>query len=118
MSDVLTAVAWFVAVLAMIPLSLWWLKRSPMGARLGAGLPGPMKMVAQLPLSNAQKLVTVEVGQGEERRWLVLGVAQGGVNLLYSLTPAEAAAGPASPAEGFAQLLSRLKNDGGSSRAP
>jgi flagellar motor switch protein FliN/FliY len=36
---------------------------------------GPMRVVACLPLAPNQRLVTVEVGQGDERRWLVLGVS-------------------------------------------
>ena len=63
------------------------------------------------------KLVTVEVGQGDERRWLVLGVATGGVSLLYTLTPTVGADVPPTPAQGFAQLLSRLKDGEGGARA-
>jgi flagellar protein FliO/FliZ len=114
MSDALGSLAWFIAVLALIPLALWMLKRSAIGARLSQG---PMKTVASLALSPSQRVVTVEVGSGDERRWLVLGVAQGGVSLLYTLTPAPESAPPDTPAEGFAQLLSRLK-DGGGQRAP
>ena len=114
MTEAFGALAWFIAVVALIPLALWFLKRTPMGARLSLG---PMKTVASLALSPAQRVVTVEVGSGEERRWLVLGVAAGGVSLLYTLTPPPDAALPATPAEGFAQLLTRLKNGGGDARA-
>ena len=114
MSDAFGALAWFIAVVALIPLALWFLKRTPMGARLSQG---PMKTVASLALSPSQKLVTVEVGQGDERRWLVLGVASGGVSLLYTLTPTVSADMPPTPAQGFAQLLSRLKDGEGGARA-
>ena len=114
MSDALGSLAWFIAVLALIPAVLWFVKRSAIGARLSQG---PMKTVASLALSPAQRVVTVEVGSGEERRWLVLGVAAGGVSLLYTLTPAPEAELPATPAEGFAQLLTRLKNGGSDARA-
>ena len=105
-----SALMWFFAVIAMIPLALWLLRRSPMGARIGGG---PVRQVAMLPLSAQQKLVTVEVGQGDDRRWLVLGVTPGSINLITSLNPSDAAAPVNStPAEGFNQLLTRLKNGG------
>ena len=115
MTEAFGALAWFIAVVALIPLALWFLKRTPMGARLSLG---PMKTVASLALSPSQKLVTVEVGQGDERRWLVLGVATGGVSLLYTLTPTVGTDVPPTPAQGFAQLLSRLKDGAGGARAP
>ncbi len=117
MNEGLSAIGWFIAVVALIPLALWVFKRSPVGARLAQG---PMKTVASLALSPSQKVVTIEVGQGDERRWLVLGVASGGITLLYSLTPppaGEMPATPATPAEGFAQLLSRIKTGRGEPRA-
>jgi flagellar protein FliO/FliZ len=113
--NLLGAVGWFVAIAVAIPLVLWLLKRSPVGARLGAAAPGGMRAVAQLALGAQNRLVTVEVGSGEERRWLVLGVAPGGVSLLYSLTPQELPSAPvaATPGEGFQQLIQRLKSRDG-----
>ncbi|MGZ5237277.1 MAG: FliO/MopB family protein, partial [Caldimonas sp.] len=67
----LGSLLWFIAIVALIPASLWFLKRTPLG---GAGGAGVMKSVASLPLSTSQRIVTVEVGSGDERRWLVLGV--------------------------------------------
>ncbi|MFN8772477.1 MAG: FliO/MopB family protein [bacterium] len=112
-----SAVLWFLAILAAIPLVLWWLRRTPLGARMASG---PMRSISALPLSASQKLVTVGVGLGEERRWLVLGVAQGGISLLYTLTPTEESKPPTpvTPAEGFAQLLNRLRNQDGGPREP
>ena len=116
--SLLGAIGWFVAIAVAIPLVLWLVRRSPMGARLASGQVGAMRVVAQLALSPQNRVATVEVGSGDERRWLVLGVAPGGVSLLYSLTPQEAppAPAPATPADGFQQLLNRLKN-GGDDRA-
>ena len=112
MSDAFGALAWFIAVLALIPLALWFLKRTPIGARLSQG---PMKTVASLALSPSQRVVTVEVGQGDERRWLVLGVTPGSITTLHDMAPqgdaasADMAAG--SPAATpFAQLLTRLRH--------
>ena len=110
MNPSLTALGWFIAVLALIPLTLWLLRRTPMGSRLSSG---PLRTVATLAISPTQKLVTVEVGGGDERRWLVLGATNGSINLLYTLTPQDPATNvAATPADGFAQLLSRIKRDG------
>ena len=107
-----SAFLWFGAVLALIPLSLWLLKRTPLGgAGTRAGAPRP---VAVLPLSAQQKLVTVEVGQGEDRLWLVLGVSPQGIRTLHTMA-AQGESTPAVPAQppaaAFAQLLSRLRGD-------
>ena len=61
----------FIAIIVMIPAALWLLKRTPMG---GGAAQGVMRSVAMLPLSPNQRLVTIEVGQGDQRQWLVLGV--------------------------------------------
>ena len=109
-SSGLNSLLWFIAIIAMIPCALWLLKRTPMG---GGGGNGVMRSVAALPLSASQRIVTVEVGQGDERRWLVLGVTAQSITTLHTLAPqAEAAASttvPATPA--FAQLLGKLRRD-------
>jgi flagellar protein FliO/FliZ len=120
----ITSLLWFLAIVAMIPLTLWLLKRTPMGG--AGGRPGAPRTVAVLPLSAQQKIVTVEVGQGEERLWLVLGVSAQGVRTLHTMSAQIAADGPgagdtqpAPPAATFAQLLTRLRgnNDGRDGRA-
>ncbi len=105
---------WFVAIVALIPVALWVFKRSPMGVQL-AGRPGAPRPVAVLPLSAQHKLVTVEVGQGDDRLWLVLGVSPQGVRTLHTMAaqgelPTDAQ--PAPPAAAFAQLLGRLRGTG------
>lgn len=101
----LSSLLWFIAIVAMIPLVLWLLKRTPVG---GAGGGGLLRHVAMLPLSASQRIAVVEVGQGEARRWLVLGVTPGSITTLHTLEPQEGptAAAPGTP--GFAQLLARL----------
>jgi flagellar protein FliO/FliZ len=111
----------FIAIVALIPLSLWLLKRSPLGARLGThsggGPAGAMRLVSALPLAQGQRVVTVEVGSGDERRWLVLGVSPAGIRTLHTLTPQEgelpqaAPATPVTPGKLFAQLLARQTGD-------
>ena len=109
-SSGLNSLLWFIAIIVMIPCALWLLKRTPMGGATGAGV---MRSVAALPLSASQRIVTVEVGQGEERRWLVLGVTAQSITTLHTMAPqaeGTAAATPASPV--FAQLLNKLRKDG------
>jgi flagellar protein FliO/FliZ len=98
---------WFAAIVAMIPLALWLLKRTPMGGA-GSGPAGSPRTVAVLALSPQQRVVTVEVGQGGERRWLVLGVSAQGIQALHSLPAQGEAAAVPPPAKPFAQLMSRL----------
>jgi flagellar protein FliO/FliZ len=113
MDSALTPLLWFAAVLALIPFVLWLVRRSPVGASLAAG---PMRTVSQLPLSGTQRLVTVEVGSGEDRVWLVLGVTPHGIRTLHTMAPqAGAAAAAATPQTAFAQLLSRMRDGGGAS---
>ena len=108
----LNSLWWFVAIVALIPLALWLLKRTPLGGSgTGAGAP---RTVGVLPLSASQKLVTIEVGQGEERLWLVLGVTPQSIRTLHTMSPQQAAAqgAAAPPATAFAQLLSRMRQPG------
>jgi len=99
---------WFVAVVAAIPAVLWLLKRS---GRFGpAGAAGTLRSIAALPLSPSQRLVTVEVGTGAERRWLVLGVTPQSITTLHTMAPQDdAVPPPAAPADPFAQLLAKLQ---------
>ena len=118
------SLAWFAAVVALIPIALWLLKRTPMGMGMGMGggrRPGTPRAVAVLPLSAQQKLVTVEVGQGEERLWLVLGVTPQGIRTLHTMAAqgepvGDGPTGP--PAAAFAQLLTRLRGEAPDSGKP
>ena len=109
LSSGLSSLIWFVAIVAMIPVALWLLKRTPIGG--GAGN-GQLRSIAALPLSTSQRIVTVEVGQGEARRWLVLGVTPQSITTLHTMEPqADAPASPAAPLPPFAQLLGKLRQD-------
>ena len=104
-----TSLLWFIAIIAMIPVALWLLKRTPMG---GAASNGVMRSVAALPLSASQRIVTVEVGQGDARRWLVLGVTAHSITTLHTMEPqADAPGAGALPAAAptFQQLLGRFR---------
>jgi len=111
----MTALLWFAAIVVMIPLALWLLKRSPLGGASSG--PAGMRSVSSLPLSNTHRLLTVEVGQGDQRRWLVLGVTPHNINLLHTMEPPTEAAAAAdsggeaagAPGGSFAQMLGRLR---------
>ena len=105
-----TSLLGFIAVIAMIPVALWLLKRTPIG---GGAAHGTMRAVATLPISNNQRLITVEVGQGDQRKWLVLGVTPQQITTLHTMEPgadAAPAAGAVAPVP-FAQLFSKLRRD-------
>jgi flagellar protein FliO/FliZ len=107
----LTSLLWFIAIIAMIPAVLWLLKRTPMG---GAGTQGLIRSIAVLPLSPGQRLVTVEVGSGAERRWLVLGVTAQTITTLHTMAPQDdGITTPPTAAPPFSQFLSRLRADKG-----
>ncbi len=106
-----TSLLWFIAILALIPAALWLLKRTPAG---GAAAQGSMRTVAVLSLSPSQRLVTVEVGRGDTRKWLVLGVTGQQITTLHEMAPQEEPLAMAAPvAPSFAQLLARFKGKDG-----
>ena len=106
-----SALLWFAAIVAAIPLCLWLLKRTPIGQ--GGGAAGTPRTVAVLPISAQQRVVTVEVGQGDERLWLVLGVSGQNIQTLHTMLPQTPTPTPSGatqpPAAAFAQLLGRLR---------
>ena len=109
MPNGLSSLLWFCAIVALIPITLWFLKRTPLGGGGGAGV---MKSIGSLPLSTSQRIVTVEVGSGDERRWLVLGVTPSSITTLHSMAAqgVEAVAGTGTvPHPAFAQILGRFR---------
>ena len=110
MPNGLSSLLWFIAILALIPATLWFLKRTPLG---GAGGSGVMKSIASLPLSTSQRIVTVEVGSGEERRWLVLGITPSSITTLHTMAAQTVEAGAARRGRrghpAFAQILGRFR---------
>ncbi|MFM2056509.1 MAG: hypothetical protein RLY71_894 [Pseudomonadota bacterium] len=100
---------WFLLVLLLVPAGLWLLRRSGQGGS-ATRLAGPgMRVVGSLALGPGQRLVTVEMGEGAQRRWLVLGVTAHSITPLRSIDappPLPAAQAPAVP---FAELLSRWR---------
>ena len=81
---------WFAAVVAAIPLVLWFLKRTPLGGA-ASGAAGTPRSVAVL----------------------VLGVTPQGISTLHTMAPqAQAAGSAAPPPPAFAQLLQRVRQNG------
>ncbi len=110
MPNAVSSLLWFCAIVALIPITLWLLKRTPLG---GAGGAGVMRSVAALPLSTSQRIVTIEVGSGTEKRWLVLGVTPSSITTLHSMAAQDVAAAPSAGAQpvhpAFAQILGRFR---------
>ena len=105
-ASLLASLFWFIAILALIPLALWLFKRTPAG---GASARGLMRSVAVLPLAPNQRLVTVEVGRGDARRWLVLGVTGQSIHTLHVMAPQDEAPVASEARTPFASLLSRMQ---------
>ncbi|MBL8350078.1 MAG: flagellar biosynthetic protein FliO [Burkholderiaceae bacterium] len=113
-SSILGPLAAFALILALIPVALWLLKRSPLAGLGGTGGAGAMRVVAALALAPNQRIVTVEVGGGDDRCWLVLGVTPAGIRTLHTLPPqADAATAAAAPLPLFSQLLQRQRGGAG-----
>ena len=83
----ISSLLWFAAIVAAIPLVLWLVKRSPLGGGMTGAAGAPMRTVGALALSPSQRVVTVEVGEGEARTRLVLGVTPQQITLLHQLPP-------------------------------
>ena len=109
METPVTSILWFVFVLALIPAVLWALKRLPI---IKASQTSPTRVVGVLALSGSQRLLTVEVGQGEDRRWLVLGVTPSNITLLHSMPPqADTPPAPLAGGASFAETFKRLRGN-------
>ena len=75
----------FVAVVGLIPLALWLMRRSGLA---GGGQGGLLRQVASLALSPSQRVVVVELAPGAgggAPRWLVLGLSGEGITALDKL---------------------------------
>jgi len=102
----------FVAVIALIPVALWLLRRS---GYAGAGQDGLLRTVSSLSLSPSQKVVVVEMGQGATARWLVLGVTAENIHCLTQMdAPAEVPPALRTPqAATVSQLIAKWRSGSG-----
>jgi flagellar protein FliO/FliZ len=100
-------ILWFVGIVAMIPLTLWALKRSGLASgAMGGAAQALITPVGQLNIGPGQRLVTVEVGSGDDRTWLVLGVTAQQISTLHTMAPQALPANTLAPAS-FSALLRR-----------
>ena len=115
MNSALMPLLAFVAVVALIPLLLWLLRRS---GYAGAPNDGLLRTVSSLSLSPSQRVVVVALQQGAVQRWLVLGVSADRIATLSTLDAPEevplAIRQPQAPT--VAQLISRWRGQAGAQR--
>ncbi|RZI84436.1 MAG: flagellar biogenesis protein [Rubrivivax sp.] len=82
-------VFWFVFIIALIPVTLFVLKKSGLAkGAIGSG-DAVLKTVSHLSLGPGQRIVTVELGAGDQKTWLVLGVTAQSITTLHSLQPTQ-----------------------------
>ena len=105
MNNSLVPLLWFLAILALIPVVLWLLKRTPLG---GAALGGQLRTVAQLVIAPSQRIVIVEVGKDEDRLGLVLGITGQQIRTLHVMPPpADAGVALQAAQPSFSSILTR-----------
>ena len=71
------------AIMVAMAFALKWARRRLPGA-VGHSGP-PMQLLSSLSLGPQQRVVTVQVGQGDDAVCLVLGVSPGSVNALHHM---------------------------------
>jgi flagellar protein FliO/FliZ len=80
-------IVWFLVIVALIPLTLWALKRSGLANGTLGTSHNLVKTINQLNIGPGQRVVTVEVGTGDQKTWLVLGVTAQQINTLHTMAP-------------------------------
>lgn len=115
------SLVWFAVVLALVPAGLWLLKRSGMAGSGGRPTGLHPRLVGSLAVGPQQRVVTIEVGEGSAKRWLVLGVTPQQVSTLLRSSQPLTAQHPTGTAPtdlmstgsgGFSQVLSRALGRG------
>ncbi len=76
---------WLIAIVLLIPVALWLLKRSGF-AGMGGGSSDSalLKTIAQVGVGPGQRVVTVEFAVGDQKKWIVLGVTAHQITTLYT----------------------------------
>ncbi|MFM2121331.1 MAG: hypothetical protein RL722_2799 [Pseudomonadota bacterium] len=102
----LAPLLWLILVLALVPVVLLLLKKSGLADRLGAGAGagrGGLHLQGSLVLGPGQRVVALEVGHGDAKRCLLLGVTGQQITLLERLPAWAAVNPPAAEAAGSRQ---------------
>jgi flagellar protein FliO/FliZ len=113
-------------LLVLMMLVAWMLQRYRRHLPGTARHTGPaMQVMNTLALGPQQRVITLQVGQGESGVCLVLGVAPGGITALHTLPLPAADAGAAAdihpieqPAAGFAARLAQLTKPSSFAKGP
>lgn len=80
-------------LLVLLPWAVTWLRRQGWQGSRSRGQ--ALKVVGAVAVGPQQKVVTVEVLQGDQRRWLVLGVTPQSITRLATMeAPAEVIPSP------------------------
>lgn len=113
--------AWPALVLLALMVGIAWSLKWARGRFPGlAGLPGvpgqqgpALKLLGSLSLGPQQRVITLQVGEGEQATCLVLGVAPGGISRLHEMPLPPQAPGTTTvatpPAGAFAARLAQLR---------
>lgn len=114
--------AWPALVLLALMVGIAWSLKWARGRLPGlAGVPGQqgplLKVLGSVSLGPQQRVLTLQVGEGEHATCLVLGVAPGSVNRLHELPlPPQEAPVASATAAGFAARLAQLRQGGSDAR--
>jgi len=73
-----------VLLLALVPLGVKWLQRRVVGGAPGSSVQS--RVVSAVAVGPRQHVVTVEVGSGDERLRLVLGVTAQSITCLHQMS--------------------------------
>ena len=85
-------------------MALWLLKRTPV-----AGLQAGVRVIGSTFIGPGQKLLTIETGQGEQRRCLLIGVSGQQIQLLTELDATQFPSPTPMAAPSFAALLAKAR---------
>lgn len=102
--------AWPALVLLALMVGIAWALKWARGRVPGfPGLPGVpgqsgpfVKVLGSVSLGPQQRVVTLQVGRGEDATCLVLGVAPGSINTLHEVALPPESAAPTAPTAPFA----------------
>ncbi len=83
MTSSLLTIAVFLVLLALLPVTIRWLRRNSAAGQSASA--AAMHMVSAMAVGPHQKVMTVEVGPEGARVWLVLGVSGQNMTCLHSM---------------------------------
>lgn len=103
-TSMLPSLVALVAVILMIPIALWLVKRSQ---TLRAGGTGPLSVIAGIPVGTRERIAVIQVAD----RYLVVGITSQSMSLLATLDSWPAANGVQASSSPFSSLLDRVNRN-------